>query len=167
MHLIFIKKISNICIVNIAFLFCFFAGKQEPNGNLVAEHVFCPISGKFRFTYTANNGQFRCDQTLSELSNCPLSNTLGVKFRQCSFADMGECLHKWIVFLYNSRSSIVRYKSVTLVFREEGSIPLEVRRINTPVGLEVRRQKFPSFSEEFPTAQYEWYFGVVHENELF
>ncbi|KFM60337.1 hypothetical protein X975_02466, partial [Stegodyphus mimosarum] len=72
--------------------------KQELNGNVISEHVFCPISGKFRFTYTARNGEFRCDQTLSEVSNCPSSNTLGVKFRQCSFPDMDvsfRCLGDW------------------------------------------------------------------------
>ncbi|XP_054716850.1 uncharacterized protein LOC129226274 [Uloborus diversus] len=72
--------------------------KQETDGNIPPEHIFCPISGKFRFTYTANKGEFRCDQTLSEVSNCPLSNTLGVKFRQCSFPDMDvsfRCLGDW------------------------------------------------------------------------
>ncbi|GBO32400.1 hypothetical protein AVEN_192405-1 [Araneus ventricosus] len=65
-----------------------FTGKQDLTSTLASDHTFCPISGKFRFTYTASNGEFRCDQTMSELSNCPDGNTLGVKFRQCSFPDM-------------------------------------------------------------------------------
>ncbi|KAG8188278.1 hypothetical protein JTE90_012111 [Oedothorax gibbosus] len=62
------------------------------------EPVFCPISGKFRFTYTARGGEFRCDQSLSELSNCPAANVLTGKFRQCSFPDMDVkflCLGDW------------------------------------------------------------------------
>ncbi|GFY69496.1 uncharacterized protein TNIN_190281 [Trichonephila inaurata madagascariensis] len=64
--------------------------KQDLKNPLASDQTFCPISGKFRFTYTASNGEFRCDQTMSELSNCPVGNTLGVKFRQCSFPDMGK-----------------------------------------------------------------------------
>ncbi|GFX40863.1 uncharacterized protein TNCV_3760841 [Trichonephila clavipes] len=64
--------------------------KQDLKNPLASDQTFCPISGKFRFTYTASNGEFRCDQTMSELSNCPVGNTLGVKFRQCSFPDMGQ-----------------------------------------------------------------------------
>ncbi|KAF8789749.1 hypothetical protein HNY73_007666 [Argiope bruennichi] len=72
--------------------------KQDLTSTLASDHTFCPISGKFRFTYTASNGEFRCDQTMSELSNCPDGNTLGVKFRQCSFPDMDinfRCLGDW------------------------------------------------------------------------
>lgn len=73
--------------------------KQETNNNAAQpEPVLCPIGGKFRFTYTASNGEFRCDQTLSELSNCPLGNVLGVRFRQCSFPDLDvnyQCLGDW------------------------------------------------------------------------
>ncbi|XP_015903977.1 uncharacterized protein [Parasteatoda tepidariorum] len=72
--------------------------KQDLTSNSPHEQVFCPISGKFRFTYTASNGEFRCDQTLSELSNCPDGNVLGVKFRQCSFPNMDvnfRCLGDW------------------------------------------------------------------------
>ena len=106
--------------MNIVYIF-FFVGKQEPNGNMVAEHVFCPISGKFRFTYTANNGQFRCDQTLSELSNCPVSNTLGVKFRHCSFADMGKHVHKYR-FLYNFYRVLSAMAPSTEIFKKSPSI---------------------------------------------
>lgn len=62
-----------------------------PGGLQSIEHVFCPINGRFRFAYSANNGEFHCDQQISELSNCPHGNALGVKFRQCNFPSTGKC----------------------------------------------------------------------------
>lgn len=72
--------------------------KHDPATMLTVEDLFCPISGRFRFTYTANHGEFHCDQPYSELSNCPNGNGLNVQFRQCSFPEMSIsflCLGDW------------------------------------------------------------------------
>ncbi|KAF8782355.1 hypothetical protein HNY73_012651 [Argiope bruennichi] len=72
--------------------------KHEPATMMTVEDLFCPISGRFRFTYTANHGEFQCEQPFSELSNCPNGNGLNVRFRQCAFPDMSIqflCLGDW------------------------------------------------------------------------
>ncbi|GIY78196.1 uncharacterized protein CEXT_619671 [Caerostris extrusa] len=72
--------------------------KHEPGTMMTVEDLFCPISGRFRFTYTANHGEFQCEQPFSELSNCPNGNGLNVRFRQCAFPDMSIsflCLGDW------------------------------------------------------------------------
>ncbi|XP_023230618.1 uncharacterized protein LOC111630705 [Centruroides sculpturatus] len=72
--------------------------KQQIGSVSTVENLFCPINGRYRFTYTANKGGFRCDQPLSELGNCPNGNELGVRFRQCSFPEMDVsflCLGDW------------------------------------------------------------------------
>ncbi|KAF7491320.1 hypothetical protein SSS_06808 [Sarcoptes scabiei] len=72
--------------------------KHIPGGLQSIEHVFCPFNGRFRFTYTGNNGKLRCDSGYSEMSNCPHGNALNVKFRKCSFNTMDIhflCLGDW------------------------------------------------------------------------
>ncbi|RWS03145.1 hypothetical protein B4U79_08850, partial [Dinothrombium tinctorium] len=72
--------------------------KHVPGGLQSVEHVFCPINGRYRFTYIGHNGEFRCDQSFSDISNCPHGNALGVRFRHCSFANMDThflCLGDW------------------------------------------------------------------------
>ncbi|XP_022254009.1 uncharacterized protein LOC106469744 [Limulus polyphemus] len=72
--------------------------KQDPDMVSRIQDIFCPINGIYRFTYTANNGEFQCTQSFSELSNCPHGNGLGVSFRHCNFPDMNVrflCLGDW------------------------------------------------------------------------
>ncbi|RWS26210.1 hypothetical protein B4U80_05905 [Leptotrombidium deliense] len=72
--------------------------KHVPGGLQSVEHVFCPINGRYRFAYTGHNGEFHCDQSGSEISNCPHGNALGVRFRHCSFPNMDTnflCLGDW------------------------------------------------------------------------
>ncbi|XP_035228233.1 uncharacterized protein LOC118200379, partial [Stegodyphus dumicola] len=72
--------------------------KHDAGTMMTIEELFCPIIGRFRFTYSANRGEFQCDQPFSELSNCPNGNGLNVRFRQCSFPEMTIsflCLGDW------------------------------------------------------------------------
>ncbi|XP_042243521.1 uncharacterized protein LOC121880398 isoform X2 [Homarus americanus] len=65
------------------------------------DRVFCPISGRFRFTYDVNDGtesSVECPDPTSELSNCPMGSELQLRFRRCSFGEleMGlRCLGDW------------------------------------------------------------------------
>lgn len=63
-----------------------------PGGLQSVEHRFCPFNGRFKFTYMSQNKEFACDNSLSEVSNCPHGNALGIKFRQCTFPNMGTYL---------------------------------------------------------------------------
>lgn len=67
----------------------FVPGTSGPSGSNV-QPVYCAINGKFKFTYSANNGQYTCPRSVSELSNCPFGMGLNVKFTECSFEDLGE-----------------------------------------------------------------------------
>ncbi|XP_074594666.1 uncharacterized protein LOC141850036 [Brevipalpus obovatus] len=62
------------------------------------ENVFCPIRGRYKITYSADNGKTYCDKSSSELSNCPIGNELQVRFPKCNFP-MTEmqflCLGDW------------------------------------------------------------------------
>ncbi|XP_022258536.1 uncharacterized protein LOC111089773, partial [Limulus polyphemus] len=61
--------------------------KKDPRNAFTVQNVFCPINGKFRFTFHGNNGNYRCDEPYPELSNCPHGNTLEFRFHQCTFPD--------------------------------------------------------------------------------
>lgn len=65
-------------------------GKHVPGGLQSVEHRFCPFNGRFQFSYMTQSKEFRCEGEQSELSNCPHGNALGVKFRQCTFPNMGK-----------------------------------------------------------------------------
>lgn len=65
------------------------------------DRVFCPINGRYRFTYDVNDGtenSIECPEPSSELSNCPKGSQLQLRFRRCTFGelDMGlQCLGDW------------------------------------------------------------------------
>ncbi|KAK8745086.1 hypothetical protein OTU49_000454 [Cherax quadricarinatus] len=65
------------------------------------DRVFCPINGRFRFTYDVNDGtesSVECPEATSELSNCPRGSELQLRFRRCSFGELNmglRCLGDW------------------------------------------------------------------------
>ncbi|XP_076371132.1 uncharacterized protein LOC143256991 isoform X2 [Tachypleus tridentatus] len=72
--------------------------KNNPRDTFSVQNVFCPINGRFRFTFHGNNGNYRCDDPYPELSNCPYGNTLEFRFHQCTFPDTSKrflCLGDW------------------------------------------------------------------------
>lgn len=64
---------------------------------------YCPIHGKFTFTYDINDGsenKIECDNQVSQIETCssPLpTSSLNLHFRSCSFSDHGKIHIKIIV----------------------------------------------------------------------
>uniref|UniRef100_T1JPT2 Uncharacterized protein n=1 Tax=Tetranychus urticae TaxID=32264 RepID=T1JPT2_TETUR len=74
--------------------------KHIPVENIeTIEKVFCPINGRYKLTYTTNNGQDQCTSSPSDISNCPKGNVLSARFRKCqSIPDQEiqfQCLGDW------------------------------------------------------------------------
>ena len=70
--------------------------------------VYCPINGRYGFTYnldessstsaSAETAASECPAPTSRLSNCPMGNKLTLQFKRCSFQDFEktfECLGDW------------------------------------------------------------------------
>ncbi|XP_037071136.1 uncharacterized protein LOC119092270 [Pollicipes pollicipes] len=64
-----------------------------------AHQVYCPISGRFSFSYEADEAGGACRGAASELSNCPYGFGLHLHFRACSFRQQRnmtlQCLADW------------------------------------------------------------------------
>jgi len=69
-------------------------------GDPVVAQEYCPLNGRFVFTYSVNDGLAdpisnaaetvnECAAPVSELSNCPYGFGLGLHFKRCSFGDLG------------------------------------------------------------------------------
>ena len=62
---------------------------------------YCPIHGRYKFTYNFDNGtedMIECSSQDSELDSCPSGSSLNLRFKNCAFADQGitfECLGHW------------------------------------------------------------------------
>ncbi|KAK8381580.1 hypothetical protein O3P69_018578 [Scylla paramamosain] len=63
--------------------------------------VYCPLNGRYKFTYNINDGResaMECPQPTSSIANCPTGNSFAVQFHRCTFADFSkryECLGDW------------------------------------------------------------------------
>lgn len=66
------------------------------------QRQYCPIAGRYRFTYIAENGDSiinQCDRNDSEIDSCPSGSALNIRFRDCdsrSYETTLECLGHWI-----------------------------------------------------------------------
>jgi len=77
---------------------------KELNGDTVIAQEYCPVNGRYVFTYSVNDGNVlenvnECHEPVSELSNCPYGFGLGLRFKHCSFGDLEinfQCLGDWI-----------------------------------------------------------------------
>ena len=77
----------------------FLTETKELSGDPVVAQEYCPINGRFVFTYSVNDGLTdhvsigenvnECHEPVSELSNCPSGYELGLRFKRCSFGDLG------------------------------------------------------------------------------
>lgn len=62
---------------------------------------YCPINGKYRIAYKADDGsedKMECSSYESELDNCPSGSAINLRFRKCSFENHEvtlECLGHW------------------------------------------------------------------------
>ena len=57
-------------------------------GGSAITRTYCPLNGKFRFTYSINDGtedDLECHEPVSEASDCPSGYKLDLHFRGCSF----------------------------------------------------------------------------------
>ncbi|XP_045034670.1 uncharacterized protein LOC116936585 [Daphnia magna] len=83
---------------------------KELTGDPVVAQEYCPVNGRFVFTYSVNDGLADdhvtvaenvsgCQEPVSELSNCPYGFGLGLRFKRCSFGELEinfQCLGDWI-----------------------------------------------------------------------
>ena len=71
---------------------------KESNGDPVITREYCPINGRFVFTYAIKDSLTdpvnECIAPVSEISNCPNGFELNLRFQQCSFGSLGT-LHKF------------------------------------------------------------------------
>ena len=75
-----------------------FAETKELSGDPVVAQEYCPVNGRFVFTYSVNDGLAdnvsenvnECHEPVSELSNCPYGFGLGLRFKRCSFGELGN-----------------------------------------------------------------------------
>ena len=57
--------------------------------------TYCPINGAYSFTYSVNDGtenSLECSGSGSEIADCPYGFGFGLKFKACSFGEMGKNL---------------------------------------------------------------------------
>jgi len=75
---------------------------KELSGEPVIAQEYCPINGRYVFTYSINDGLesvSECPEPVSELSNCPYGFGLGLRFKRCSFGKLEinfQCLGDWV-----------------------------------------------------------------------
>ena len=64
-------------------------------GGSAITRTYCPLNGRFRFTYSINDGtedDLECHEPVSEASDCPSGYKFDLHFRGCSFPNFGKCL---------------------------------------------------------------------------
>ena len=62
-------------------------------GEPAVSPTYCPINGAYSFTYSVNDGtenSLECSGKSSEISDCPYGFGFNLKFRECSFGNMGK-----------------------------------------------------------------------------
>ena len=67
-------------------------------GGSAITRTYCPLNGKFRFTYSINDGtedDLECHEPVSEASDCPSGYKLDLHFRGCSFPNFCKFYNKW------------------------------------------------------------------------
>ena len=62
-------------------------------GGSAITRTYCPLNGRFRFTYSINDGtedDLECHEPVSEASDCPSGYKFDLHFRGCSFPNFGK-----------------------------------------------------------------------------
>jgi hypothetical protein len=62
-------------------------------GGSAITRTYCPINGRFRFTYSINEGtedDLECHEPVSEAGDCPSGYKFDLHFRGCSFPNFGK-----------------------------------------------------------------------------
>ncbi|XP_055694604.1 uncharacterized protein LOC129796572 isoform X2 [Lutzomyia longipalpis] len=74
---------------------------RELDGQVIRRREYCPISGRYNFTFASgDDGEKRleCLSPKSTLDTCPSGSSFNLRFRGCNFEDMDaslECLGHW------------------------------------------------------------------------
>ncbi len=69
------------------------AGTKGFMGEPAVSPTYCPINGAYTFTYSVNDGtesSLECESHSSEIADCPYGFGFNLKFRDCSFGNLGE-----------------------------------------------------------------------------
>jgi len=97
-------------------------------GEPAVSPTYCPINGAYTFTYSVNDGtenSLECSGKSSEISDCPYGFGFNLKFRECSFGNMGELLLNNKVFseqfqyFFSGKKSFSILKAVKMISDEQ------------------------------------------------
>ncbi|XP_040579619.1 uncharacterized protein [Lepeophtheirus salmonis] len=70
-------------------------------GKSAITKTYCPLNGRYRFTYSINDGtedELECNESLSTAGDCPSGYKFDLHFKGCSFPDLEmsfQCLASW------------------------------------------------------------------------
>ena len=62
-------------------------------GGSAITRTYCPLNGRFKFTYSINDGtedDLECHEPVSEAGDCPSGYKFDLHFRGCSFPNFGK-----------------------------------------------------------------------------
>ncbi|XP_059608854.1 uncharacterized protein LOC132256448 [Phlebotomus argentipes] len=71
---------------------------RELDGQVIRRREYCPISGRYNFTFATGEKRLECLSPKSTLDTCPSGSSFNLRFRDCNFEDMDaslECLGHW------------------------------------------------------------------------
>jgi hypothetical protein len=80
-------------------------------GGSAITRTYCPLNGRFKFTYSINDGtedDLECHEPVSEAGDCPSGYKFDLHFRGCSFPNFGETV---LTFKFLSTDSTVADQS--------------------------------------------------------
>jgi len=73
-------------------------------GGSAITRTYCPLNGRYKFTYSINDGtedDLECHEPVSEAGDCPTGYKFDLHFRGCSFPNFGE-------IFFNNCFSLIR-----------------------------------------------------------
>lgn len=106
-----------------------FLGTKGFMGEPAVSPTYCPINGAYTFTYSVNDGtenSLECSGKSSEISDCPYGFGFNLKFRECSFGNMGKLLLNYKVFseqfqyfFFREKKSFSILKAIKMISDEQ------------------------------------------------
>ena len=93
-------------------------------GEPAVSPTYCPINGAYTFTYSVNDGtenSLECSGRSSEISDCPYGFGFNLKFRECSFGNMGKSLENQYWYGLQSNTYPATYEVVLLPLNRRNS----------------------------------------------
>ena len=71
-------------------------------GGSAITRTYCPLNGRFKFTYSINDGtedDLECHEPVSEAGDCPSGYKFDLHFRGCSFPNFGKFNQNTLLFI--------------------------------------------------------------------